>query len=94
MDVRGAFWVYDTTTLSRRSCVPETFFSGSTTQKVDRHGNRYGYISSFVGFAPVEAPRIVIAVVVDEPQGAYYGSAVAAPVFGSILRRGWVHLGE
>jgi cell division protein FtsI (penicillin-binding protein 3) len=63
-----------------------------TTQKVDRHGNRFGYISSFVGFAPVENPRIVIAVVMDEPQGAYYGAAVAAPVFGNILRRGWVHL--
>lgn len=63
-----------------------------TTEKLDRRGNRYGYISSFVGFAPVENPKVVIAVVVDEPQGAHYGSAVAAPVFGAVVRRGWVYL--
>ena len=42
------------------------------------------YVASFVGFAPVSDPRIVIAVMVDEPTGAYYGGQVAAPVFAQI----------
>ena len=43
------------------------------------------YVASFVGFAPVSDPRIVIAVMVDEPGGgAYYGGQVAAPVFAQI----------
>ncbi|MCE7878299.1 MAG: penicillin-binding protein 2 [Betaproteobacteria bacterium PRO3] len=43
------------------------------------------YVSSFVGFAPVSDPRIVVAVMIDEPSaGRYYGGAVAAPVFSSV----------
>ncbi|MCX7893594.1 MAG: penicillin-binding protein 2 [Burkholderiales bacterium] len=44
------------------------------------------YISSFVGFAPVSHPRLVIAVMLDEPSaGEYYGGAVAAPVFSQVM---------
>jgi cell division protein FtsI (penicillin-binding protein 3) len=44
------------------------------------------YVSSFVGFAPASNPRLVIAVMIDEPTGGqYYGGAVAAPVFSSIM---------
>jgi cell division protein FtsI (penicillin-binding protein 3) len=44
------------------------------------------YVSSFVGFAPASNPRLVIAVMIDEPSaGQYYGGAVAAPVFSSIM---------
>jgi cell division protein FtsI (penicillin-binding protein 3) len=44
------------------------------------------YVSSFVGFAPVSAPRFVIAVMIDEPSaGQYYGGAVAAPVFSKVM---------
>jgi cell division protein FtsI (penicillin-binding protein 3) len=43
------------------------------------------YVASFVGFAPVSAPRVVIAVMIDEPSaGSYYGGQVAAPVFAQI----------
>jgi cell division protein FtsI (penicillin-binding protein 3) len=42
------------------------------------------YVASFVGFAPVSDPRIVVAVMVDEPAGAHYGGQVAAPVFAAI----------
>jgi cell division protein FtsI (penicillin-binding protein 3) len=43
------------------------------------------YVSSFVGFAPASKPRIVIAVMIDEPSaGQYYGGAVAAPVFSKV----------
>lgn len=44
------------------------------------------YVSSFVGFFPVEAPQYVCLIVVDEPQGTYYGSAVAAPVAKEIFQ--------
>jgi len=44
------------------------------------------YVSSFVGFAPVSNPRLIIAVMVDEPTaGQYYGGAVAAPVFAKVM---------
>ena len=44
------------------------------------------YISSFVGFAPASNPRLVIAVMLDEPGGdQYYGGAIAAPVFSSVM---------
>lgn len=46
----------------------------------DRH------IGSFVGIAPVSDPRVIIAVVMQDPQGSsYYGGAIAAPVFSEVL---------
>jgi cell division protein FtsI (penicillin-binding protein 3) len=45
------------------------------------------YVSSFVGFAPISDPRLVIAVMLDEPSaGQYYGGAVAAPVFAQVMQ--------
>jgi cell division protein FtsI (penicillin-binding protein 3) len=44
------------------------------------------YVSSFVGFAPVSAPRLIVAVMIDEPSaGQYYGGAVAAPAFSRVM---------
>jgi len=58
-----------------------------TAQKVDPLTRRYSArdrISSFVGFAPAEDPRVVIAVVIDRPRTARYGGIVAAPAFRRI----------
>jgi cell division protein FtsI (penicillin-binding protein 3) len=45
------------------------------------------YIASFAGFAPASAPRLVIAVMLDEPSaGQYYGGAVAAPIFSQVMQ--------
>jgi cell division protein FtsI (penicillin-binding protein 3) len=45
------------------------------------------YLSSFVGFAPASAPRLIVAVMIDEPAGGqYYGGAVAAPVFAQVMQ--------
>jgi cell division protein FtsI (penicillin-binding protein 3) len=59
-----------------------------TAHKSEKGGyaaNRY--IASFVGFAPVSDPRLVIAVMIDEPSaGEYYGGAVAAPVFAQTMQ--------
>ncbi|SDY19240.1 penicillin-binding protein 2 [Nitrosomonas sp. Nm58] len=44
------------------------------------------YISTFVGYAPVSNPRLVVAVMIDEPSaGQYYGGAVAAPLFSQVM---------
>lgn len=44
------------------------------------------YVSSFVGMAPASNPRLIIAVMVDEPgDGVYYGGAIAAPVFSAVM---------
>jgi len=58
-----------------------------TAQKIDPQTRAYSatkFVASFVGFAPVEKPQVVIVVVVDEPAGAYHGGDVAAPVFRDI----------
>lgn len=43
------------------------------------------YVSSFVGFAPADNPRVAALLVIDEPQGEYYGGVIAAPVFGAVM---------
>jgi cell division protein FtsI (penicillin-binding protein 3) len=61
-----------------------------TAQKVDPQTKRYSntkYVASFVGFAPVNNPAVVIIVVIDEPAGAYHGGDVAAPVFRQIAEQ-------
>jgi cell division protein FtsI (penicillin-binding protein 3) len=66
-----------------------------TTKKVDPVTKKYTtntYISSFAGFAPADEAKVCVVVVIDEPQGAYYGGAVAAPVVGRIIQRGLVHV--
>jgi cell division protein FtsI (penicillin-binding protein 3) len=58
-----------------------------TSQKVEPGTGRYSpdaRVASFVGFLPAEAPRLVIMVVVDEPQTSKYGGMVAAPIFQAI----------
>ena len=46
------------------------------------------YVASFAGFAPVSSPRLVVAVMIDEPDaGQFYGGQVAAPVFAEVVAR-------
>ncbi|MCM5570789.1 penicillin-binding protein 2 [Burkholderiaceae bacterium FT117] len=62
--------------------------AGKTGTAHKQEGGRYvnKYISSFVGFAPASDPRIVVAVMIDEPSaGKYYGGVVAAPIFARIV---------
>ena len=66
-----------------------------TAQKFDPHVGTYSstkFIGSFVGFAPVEDPRFVMLVVIDEPKGLAWGGAVAAPVFGEVGEQVLRHL--
>lgn len=66
-----------------------------TAQKVDSLVGGYSddrFISSFVGFVPSDKPRLVILVVIDEPQGIPYGGTVAGPVFKNIAGRSLPYL--
>ena len=51
------------------------------------------YVASFVGFAPAKDPKLLVAVVVDEPESVHVGGAVAAPVFGQIAAFALPYLG-
>lgn len=58
-----------------------------TAHKLDAGGYAADrYVSSFVGMAPASNPRLIIAVMIDEPSGGkYYGGTVAAPVFSAVM---------
>lgn len=61
-----------------------------TAQKIDPRTRTYSatkFVASFVGFAPVNNPAVVIIVVIDEPGGSYHGGDVAAPVFRQIAEQ-------
>lgn len=58
-----------------------------TSQKVDPKSKQYSrtkYVATFAGFVPVDHPRLVILVAIDEPRGIPYGGVVAAPVFSEV----------
>jgi cell division protein FtsI (penicillin-binding protein 3) len=57
-----------------------------TAEKPDEYGgySKTKFVSSFVGFAPAKRPKLLVAVMVDEPQGDIYGGTVAAPAFQRI----------
>lgn len=63
----------------------------ATSEKLPRSSNKY--ISSFLGFAPANDPKVMILVIVDEPQGIYYGGTVAAPVAKELFENILPYLG-
>ncbi len=67
-----------------------------TAQKIDPATHLYSktmHIASFAGIAPVNNPVIAVAVVIDTPKGAYYGTAVSAPVFAEVAQQVLEYLG-
>ena len=57
-----------------------------TSHKLEGRHYTNKFISSFVGFAPVSNPRLIVAVMIDEPSaGQHYGGQVAAPVFADVM---------
>jgi cell division protein FtsI/penicillin-binding protein 2 len=76
--------------------VPGYTLAGKTgTAQVAENGtySKTKFIASFIGFAPAQDPRLLVAVVVDEPQGEIYGGSVAAPAFGKIAAFALPYLG-
>jgi cell division protein FtsI (penicillin-binding protein 3) len=60
-----------------------------TAQKMDPATGRYSHqkiVASFVGAVPAESPRLVILVLIDEPEGLRWGGSIAAPTFREIAR--------
>lgn len=74
---------------ARRAAVPGYRVGGKTGTVHKLVNGRYAddhYLSLFVGIAPLQAPRYVTVVIIDDPAGkAYYGGEVAAPVFSRVM---------
>jgi cell division protein FtsI/penicillin-binding protein 2 len=76
--------------------VPGYTLSGKTgTAEVAEDGgySETKFVASFMGFAPSSNPRLLVGVIVDQPQGDYYGGTVAAPAFGEIASFALPYLG-
>ena len=67
--------------------------TGTAQKFVGKGYSKSKYISSFLGFGPLEDPALAAIVVINEPVGEYRGSLVAAPVFKEIMERGLIKLG-
>jgi cell division protein FtsI/penicillin-binding protein 2 len=70
--------------------IPGLAFGGKTGTAMTAGKGGYAardYLSSFVGFAPAEDPRVVVLVMIEKPQVRHYGGTVAGPVVQEILRR-------
>lgn len=63
----------------------------ATSEKLPRSSNKY--ISSFVGFAPANDPKVIAIVLIDEPEGTYYGGTIAAPVIAEVFENVLPYLG-
>ncbi|MEN9357358.1 MAG: hypothetical protein RL695_1529 [Pseudomonadota bacterium] len=73
---------------SIKAQVPGYRVGGKTGTAHKLEGRSYAnkYVASFVGLAPISDPRLIVAVMVDEPtNGIYYGGDVAAPVFSRVM---------
>jgi cell division protein FtsI/penicillin-binding protein 2 len=71
------------------AAIPGYELSGKTgtAEKPDEFGgySKTKFVSSFVGFGPSTEPKLLVAVMVDEPRGDIYGGTVAAPAFQEIM---------
>lgn len=63
----------------------------ATSEKLPRGNGKY--ISSFIGFAPADEPKLLTLLLIDEPEGTYYGGTVAAPVVRDIFSNILPYLG-
>ena len=61
--------------------------TGTANIAVGGHYSDSAYVASFIGMVPTDHPRLVVAVVVNQPQGSIFGGSVAAPAFQQIV--GW-----
>jgi stage V sporulation protein D (sporulation-specific penicillin-binding protein) len=63
----------------------------ATSEKLPRGSGKY--IASFIGFAPADNPQVMALLLIDEPQGPYYGGPIAAPVVQEIFSNILPYLG-
>ena len=62
-----------------------------TSEKLPRRSGKY--IASCIGFAPADDPKVLTVVLIDEPEGIYYGGTIAAPVVSELLDNALPYLG-
>jgi cell division protein FtsI (penicillin-binding protein 3) len=67
--------------------------TGTAQKVIDGTYSDTQFVASFVGYAPAENPQLLVAFVVDDPKGNYYGATVAAPAFGEIAKFALPYLG-
>ena len=69
----------------RRAYIPGFRIGGktATSEKLPRRSGKY--ISSFLGFAPANNPQVMAIILIDEPQGIYYGGTIAAPAIAEVF---------
>jgi cell division protein FtsI/penicillin-binding protein 2 len=67
--------------------------TGTAEKPEDGVYSKDKYVASFVGFAPAQDPRLLVAVIVDEPKAVHAGGAVAAPAFEKIASFALPYLG-
>jgi cell division protein FtsI/penicillin-binding protein 2 len=82
----------------RRAQIPGYRVAGKTgtAQKIEPETRKYSqekYVSSFLGFVPVDAPALLILIFVNEPKGCFFGGEVAAPAFRRIAQKVLPYLG-
>ncbi len=63
----------------------------ATSEKLPRKSGKY--IASFVGFAPADNPEVIAIVMIDEPEGTYYGGTIATPVVSEVYANILPYLG-
>jgi cell division protein FtsI/penicillin-binding protein 2 len=83
--------VVETGGTATAAAIPGYTIAGKTgtANKIDFKTGTYSktrFIGSFVGFAPASHPKLLVTIMVDEPQGEIYGAEVAAPAFQEIMR--------
>ena len=78
--------------VSKDGTAPEAAIPGyrvagktGTAMRADGKGGYSGYTASFIGFAPADAPRYVVSVVVQDPKGQHFGGVVSGPVFKKVM---------
>ncbi len=68
-----------------KAAIEEYRIGGKTATSQTLPRSAHQYIASFLGFAPADDPRVLVLMVIDHPQGTYYGGTIAAPVVKEIF---------
>lgn len=66
--------------------------TGTAQKFIDGAYSDTRYVASYLGFAPIDRPALCAIVVINEPEGDYYGGQIAAPAFKQIMERSLIHL--
>ena len=77
----------------KKAAVEGFSIAGKTATSQTLPRSEHKYIASFLGFAPADDPQVIGLIVIDDPQGIYYGGTVAAPVMKEIFENALPYLG-